>query len=261
MYIRLLGPMAVSRNGRERSVQPNQVRTTLAVLALSSGDVVATEQLIDELWEGRPPGNPRNALQANVARLRRFLERVESGVGGRAIHTSSHGYLLDLPQSSIDVGVFESRVNLGIKVLLTSPTAAIDILEQALKMWRGPALLDVGGGVRCRADASRLNERRLDAHKKLIEGRMSRAHDQGVVSELKQLAAEHPSDERLSALLMLALYRGGRQSEALAVFHSTRAWLSAELGLEPGPGLRRVQQGILAQDRDLEVAHLLQSSV
>lgn len=257
MYVSLLGTMTVGGGGQERSVKPNQIKASLAVLALSCGSVVSTEQLIDELWEERPPGNAKNALQANIARLRRFLESAEPGAGGRTIHTSSHGYLLALARDCVDAKIFQVRAELGAGLLATSPAQAAATLDTALKMWRGPALLDVVGGPRCRSEAAYLNECRLNVHKKLIEARMVVGSDYGVVSELKQLVAEHPADERLSELLMLALYRGGRQSEALAVFQSTRSWLDAELGLEPGPGLRRVQQAILMQDRDLDFLRAL----
>jgi SARP family transcriptional regulator, regulator of embCAB operon len=261
MRISVLGAMTVSGGGRERPVRPNRVRAILAVLALSCGEVVSTDQIIDELWEQRSLGNARNALQANVARLRRFLDSVEPGVGSSAVRTSSHGYVLVLPADCVDVKVFEAQADHATELLFSAPLRAIAELEAALGMWRGTALLDAGGGLRCRVEATRLEERRLDVHKKLIEARMTVGADRGVVSELKQLGAEHPGDERLSELLMLALYRSGRQGEALAVFQCIRSWLDSELGLEPGPSLRRVQQAILTQDHCLDTMPVLVGTV
>jgi DNA-binding SARP family transcriptional activator len=252
LVVNLLGSVAVSCNGQEHLIKSNQMRTTLTVLALSCAAVVSIEQFVDELWEGSPPSNAKNALQANIARLRRFLDSVDPEVGGRVIRTSTHGYWFDFPSDHIDIHAFEARADLGASLLASSPTDAVLVLEDALRMWRGPALLDVVGGPRCRSEAVLLNERRLDVHKTLIEARMIVGTDRGVVSELKQLVTKRPADERLSALLMLALYRGGRQGEALAVYQMTRSWLHAELGLEPGPELRRVQQAILLQDQTLE---------
>jgi SARP family transcriptional regulator, regulator of embCAB operon len=248
MFISLLGVIIASEGGQETSVRSNPARTLLAVLALSSGEVVATDQLIDELWGERPLGNVRNALHVNVVRLRRFLDSVGPGRGGRLVHTSSHGYLLALPPECVDAKVFEVRADRAVGLLSSSPVEAVAELRAALGLWRGAALLDAGEGLRCRAAAARLDERRLEVRKRLIEFRLDRGADDGLVSDLKQLRTEHPTDERLSELLMVGLYRTGRQGEALAVFQSVRSWLHAELGVEPGPGLRRVQQAILAQE-------------
>lgn len=250
MHIGLLGAMIIRNDDHEISVRPNQVRTMLALLALSCGKVVSTEQLIDELWAERPLNNARNALQANVTRLRRLLQSL-TGPDVELIRTSANGYLLDLPPESIDTRQFDALATAGAAHLAPAPARAAELFEAALRLWRGLALLDVNGGQACRTELVRLTERRLDVRKQLAEARLSTGYSHGLVSEIKQLVAEHPSDERLSELLMMALYRGGRQSEALAVFQSIRAWLGAEFGLEPGPGLRHAQQAILNQDNSL----------
>ncbi|MEU8180135.1 AfsR/SARP family transcriptional regulator [Micromonospora sp. NPDC049044] len=248
LQIGLLGTTILRHDGRETSVRPNQARTILALLALSCGRVVSTEQLIDELWADRPLGNARNALQANVARLRRLLASLV-GLDADLVRAEANGYLLDLQPDAVDAKRFDDLARAGSACLLTDPARAAGLFEAALQQWRGMPLLDVAGGHTCRAVTVRLSERRLDVRKQLAEANLVRGATHGLISEIKQLVAEHPSDEQLSELLMLALYRSGRQSEALAVFHNIRSWLGAEFGLEPGPRLHQVQHAILNQDR------------
>ncbi|MEV6598106.1 AfsR/SARP family transcriptional regulator [Actinoplanes sp. NPDC051346] len=243
--------MTIHHRVQDISVQPNRVRTILALLALSCGKVVSTEQFVDELWAERPPTNTRNALQASMTRLRRLLQSI-TGPNVEVIRTSTNGYLLDLPPESVDSKRFDGLASRGAALLSTEPARAYEVLESALRIWRGTALLDVNSGALCRSEAVRLTERRLDVRKQIVEARLAIDSHHGLVSELKQLVAEHPSDERLSELLMVALYRSGRQSDALAAFHAVRSWLASEFGLEPGPRLRQMQQAILNQDNDLE---------
>jgi DNA-binding SARP family transcriptional activator len=131
------------------------------------------------------------------------------------------------------------------------PAKAVQLLEAALGLWRGPALFDVCDGMRCRIEAAQLDERRLSVREDLITAKLANGEERGIVPELRQLAAEHPERERFSEQLMLALYRDGRQTEALDVFHRARRRLASELGLEPGRALRRLYQAILVQDQVL----------
>jgi SARP family transcriptional regulator, regulator of embCAB operon len=251
LNIDFLGPLAVSSAGRRSDVGSRKVRTVLAILALSPGVPIPFHLLVDELWADKPMGNARNALQANIARLRKILTNAraaEGADGDEVIHTVSSGYLLDVPPESVDAHRFRTLADLGAARVESSPREAIVLLEQALRLWRGPALFDVLDGERCRAEAARLDERRLTAREDLIAARLANAEERSVVPELKQLVAEHPERERLSEQLMLALYRTGRQTEALNVFHYIRSWLGDELGLEPGRSLRSLYQAILAQD-------------
>ncbi|MET0233314.1 MAG: AfsR/SARP family transcriptional regulator [Kibdelosporangium sp.] len=242
MRIDLLGPLAVSAPGRRSVVGSRKVRTLLARLALSPGVPVPFDQLVFELWSDQPMGNARNALQANIARLRKILGDAD------LIRTLGSGYLLDVSPQAIDVHRFQYFAEQGTARVTRSPSEAIALLEQALRLWRGPALCDVTDGAWCRAEAARLTERRLTVREDMISARLADPEDRTVVSELKQLVAEHPERERLSEQLMLTLYRSGRQSEALNVFHYTRTRLGKELGLQPSRALRSLYQKILVQD-------------
>jgi DNA-binding SARP family transcriptional activator len=248
MHIDLLGTLSVSDSGRRSDVGSRKVRTVLALLALSPGVPIPFHRLVDELWADKPMGNTRNALHANIARLRKILESADGRRGDELVRTVSSGYLLDIPKESVDVYRFLELADRGAVLAESSPTEAIILLEQALRLWRGPALFDVPEGLGCQAEATRLNERRLTAREDLIAARLANAEERTVVPELKQLVAEYPERERLSEQLMLALYRSGRQTEALSVFHYTRQWLGNELGLEPGRALRTLYQAILEQD-------------
>jgi SARP family transcriptional regulator, regulator of embCAB operon len=250
MEIELLGSVSLRHARRTFGVASRKVRTVLALLALSPDLPLSLDVLADELWADKPVANVRNALQANIARLRKLLFDV---TGERdVVRTVSSGYLLNVPRESVDAQRFRDLAARGAALLDTDPREAIALLEQALRLWRGPALLDVADGARCRISAEQLNERRLTVQEDLIAALLRVGEHRGLAHDLRQLVAENPARERLSEYLMLSLYRDGRQSEAVSVFHRTRQWLGAELGLEPGPGLRRLYQSILLQDQVLE---------
>ncbi|HEX6339705.1 AfsR/SARP family transcriptional regulator [Umezawaea sp.] len=251
MQIQILGAVALAHGDRRIGVAARQVRTLLALLALSPGTPVPFDRLVEELWAGKVMGNARNALQANVVRLRKLLEGLADRPGDELVRTLGSGYVLDVDADSIDAYRFRDLADLGSSCVTRRPAEAIDLLERALRLWRGPALFDVGDGLRFRIEAARLDERRLSAREDLIAAKLANGEDRGVVSELKQLAAEYPERERFSEQLMVALYRNGRQTEALDVFHHTRRRLAAELGLEPGHALRELYQAILVHDQVL----------
>jgi DNA-binding SARP family transcriptional activator len=241
MEIEILGPIEVVAD-RRKSVGGTKVRATLAMLALNIGRVVSCEELVDELWGTRPPGNARNALQAHVTRLRRLLGDEP------ALVTVDNGYLLDLPPDTVDANRFRRLAAGGAQLVVDAPETAVALLEQALRSWRGPALLDAGQGQRCRAAAHWLNESRIIAREDLMNARLALGDERAVASELERLVAQYPLRERLYELLMLALYRGGRQADALDVFHRLRHRLDDDLGLQPGIDLQRRYRAILSQD-------------
>ncbi|TQM84833.1 DNA-binding SARP family transcriptional activator [Saccharothrix saharensis] len=251
MQVQILGAVALAREDRRMGVAARQVRTLLALLALSPGTPVPFDQLVEELWAGKQMGNARNALQANVVRLRKLLEQFADVPGDCLVRTVSSGYVLDLPGGAVDAHLFRDLADRGSALVPHRPGEAIDLLERALRLWHGPALFDVSDGLRFRIEAARLDERRLSAREDLIAAKLANGEDRGVVSELKQLAAEYPERERFSEQLMVALYRNGRQTEALDVFHHTRRRLASELGLEPGRAMRRLYQAILVHDQVL----------
>jgi SARP family transcriptional regulator, regulator of embCAB operon len=249
--IGLLGPVAIRDDGGYRSITAKRVRALLAVLALNPRIVVSFDELVDELWPDTLLNNPRNALHANALRLRKQLKTSSKDVSSCAdevLMTSGSGYVLNVPADAIDVGQFERFAADGPQLIKHRPREAVAVLEKATKLWRGPALADVGDGLRCRAAATRLNERRLSMQVDLVEARLEAGGDPGLIADLTEMVTRHPERERLSELLMLALYREGRQTEALGTFHTTRQWLISELGSEPTRSLRSMYQSILSHD-------------
>ncbi|AHH99267.1 AfsR/SARP family transcriptional regulator [Kutzneria viridogrisea] len=251
MRILVLGSVVIAHGAKRFDVASVKGRTVLAMLALAPGVPLSAERLVDELWADKQMGNARNALQATVTRLRKLLESVTGCRGDEVVRTVSGGYLLDLPTEWVDAHEFTDLAARGSACLAQDPRRAMALLDRALRLWRGPALPDVGDGMRCRLAATRLEERRLGAREDLITAKLAVGDGRGVVSELNELAAEYPERERFSEQLMLALYRNGRQEEALDVFHHARRRLATEMGLEPGRGMRNLYQAILVQDKVL----------
>lgn len=249
MRIDLLGTLTLTdKNGKIFNIGSRKLRTLLALLALSPSTPVPIDELVHELWAGQPVSNARNALQANVARLRKLVETVSGRPGGDLIRTTSGGYILDIPPEDVDAHEFVALADDGAKVLDERPAAAAELLQRALRLWRGPALADVPDGMRCRSSAGYLEERRLVAREDLVAARLNTGGERDVVPELRQLVAEYPERERLSEQLMLALYRMGRQTEAINAFHYLRNWLDDELGLQPNRAVCDLYQAILSQD-------------
>jgi len=216
-------------------------RSALALLALNAGKVVSADRFIEELWGELAPGNPLNSVQSHVSQLRRLL-------GSERIVTRPPGYLLDLDPEAVDVLRFERLVSIA----RNGPSAtSADALREALALWRGPPLIDVGDAPFVAVQASRLEELRLGALEDRIDADLSLGLHGGLVVELQALVAEHPLRERFHGQLMVALYRAGRQADALRAYDSARKVLTEELGLSPGPDLRALEAAILAQDDSL----------
>jgi SARP family transcriptional regulator, regulator of embCAB operon len=243
MEIEILGSLVVTAGDRH-PVGGTKVRTTLAMLALNLGRVVSCEELVDELWGERPPRTAGNALQAHITRLRRLFD----SLGHRALVTVDRGYLLDLPHHAIDANRFQDLAASGARAVAHQPQLAVEILERALRLWRGPALFDAGQGARCRAAAIWLDESHVIAREDLMSARLALGDERAVASELEHLVAQYPLRERLYDLLMLALYRAGRQADALDAFHRLRRRLGDDLGLQPDVRLQRRYRAILSHD-------------
>jgi DNA-binding SARP family transcriptional activator len=250
VQIELLGTVSVTVEGYRHPVRADKVRGLLAALALNPGWPVSLDELVDELWpRDKTLGNARNAVQAHAARLRRCLDSwCRPQTGSALLRTVGNGYLLDLPPDHVDGNRFLDLVMRGAADLDDHPQRAADLLQRGLQLWRGPALIDAGDGPRCRAAAELYEERRVTAWEDLISARLALGQERRAVPELRQLVTRYPLRERFCEQLMLALYRCGRQSEALELFHRTRRRLDSELGLEPGPPLRRRYAEILSHD-------------
>jgi YVTN family beta-propeller protein len=235
---RVLGPLEVAVGDHMLDLGGGKQRTLLAILALRAGRVVPVDALIDGLWGERPPATAAKSVQVYVSRLRKSL-------GESAIVTRAPGYLLDVAPEDVDLLRFERMVE---EARHEPPAAAAATLRAALELWRGPALADVQEEPYVRTEALRLEELRLGAVQARIEADLALGQDAQVIGELEGLVRAHPYREPFRRQLMLALYRSGRQTEALEVYRETRQALSDELGLEPGDDLRDLERRILAHD-------------
>jgi SARP family transcriptional regulator, regulator of embCAB operon len=243
VLIGLLGTVSVTVGGTTRDIRAAKTRALLAVLALDPGRPVSYDELADELWSGQCLGNPRNALQAQATRLRRVL-----GDGETELAAVPNGYLLRLPADQVDATRFLDLAARGAALVDTMPERAVELLTDALSLWRGPALLDAGDGLRCRGAATLFEERRLNVCEDLAAARLAVGDVATAVADLGRLVAQNPLRESFCELLMVALYRCGRQSDALSAFHRIRNRLDVELGVQPAARLRRCHEDILAQD-------------
>jgi DNA-binding SARP family transcriptional activator len=251
---RLLGPLEVWRDGRQLKVGGAKPRALLAVLLLRAGRVVSTDRLIDVLWGEHPPEGAVNALQAHVSALRRALEP-EPGQSDaeQVLITRAPGYVLPLASHDLDLVRFEQLIAQARAAIAQDPRLAVERFSEALGLWRGPALADVGYESFAIGDVARLEEMRLSAVEDRLECELALGRHAEAAAELEGLVAEHPLRERLTGQLMLALYRCGRQADASRVFQSTRRALVDELGMEPGPPLRQLLQRVLEHDQELEL--------
>lgn len=241
MDFRILGPLEVLDGGRTLPLGGKRQRALLALLLLHANEVVASERLIDKLWGERPPSSAVNTLQAYVSRLRKPL-------GAQRLVRRPSGYVLHVEPDELDRFRFERLLE---EARASEPVAARELLREALALWRGPALADVAYEEFAQIEIRRLEELRVDALERRIEADLSLEAHAAVVPELEALVAEHPLRERLHEQLILALYRSGRQAEALAGYRRARLVLVEELGIEPGPELQELQRAILRQDPSL----------
>lgn len=244
MEFRILGPLEVRREGDPVRLRGPRLRALLAILLLHRNEVVSTDQLIEDVWAGRPPPNAKELVWVHVSRLRKAL-------GPDALLSSPPGYVLRVGADEVDLARFEHLVAAAREA---APSIAAEKLREALALWRGPPLADVRYEQFAATAISRLEELRLAALEARIDADLALGRHADLVGELETLVAENPLQERLRAKLMLTLYRAGRQAEALAVYQEARRALVENLGLEPTPELQKLERAILAQDPSLEAA-------
>ncbi|MDE3720095.1 BTAD domain-containing putative transcriptional regulator [Nocardiopsis sp. N85] len=251
MRFGVLGPLAVwTDEGTTVRVPGAKVRALAALLLAHRDEAVSVDRLIDELWDAPPP-DPAGAVQTAVSRLRGALDRAEPGYRVR-VASGPSGYRLRVDADDVDAGRFE--------VLITAARAAeaprerVRILNEALALWRGPALADHADAPFAAAPLARWEEMRLAALEDRVRARLDLGEGPELVAELGELVREHPVRERLRAAHMLALYRAGRQGEALESHRRLRESLTEELGVDPGPEITRLYEDILAQSPALTPA-------
>ena len=248
MRYRVLGPLEVCNEHHSLALGEGGQRTVLILLLLHRNEAVSTDLLIDALWGDAPPATAAKVLQNHVSQLRRALEDRE----GRRLLTRGRGYLLAVEDGELDLDRFERLVDEGSGALASDrPADAARSLREALALWRGPPLADVAYEAFAQAEIARLEERHLAALEQRIDADLALGRHADLVAELEGLVAEHPLRERMRAQLMVALYRCGRQADALETYGDARRALLDKLGVEPGPALRELQAAILRQAPEL----------
>src|SRR5215211_4797057 len=236
---RLLGPLEIAIDGRTVELPRRKQRLLLTLLLLRREEVVSTVQLVEQLWGDNPPKAAVGSLRNLVSELRKLL-------GSEVVHTRAAGYSLGVEPDSVDVHRFEQLV--ADQTREERAEGRAQRLREALALWRGPPLSEFGAEPFAQVEIARLEELRMVAREELIEAELELGQHTKLVGELEVLVSEQPLRERLRAQLMIALYRSGRQAEALAAYRDARRMLADELGLEPSEDLQQLERAILRQD-------------
>lgn len=252
MKFRILGPLTASCDGESLPLGGERQQVLLALLLVHANELVSTERLIEQLFDGSRAGDAANAVHVAVSRLRKALR----DDAGEMLLTRRGGYVLELDDDQLDATLFERRLDEGRALLAQAdPAAASTRLREALSLWRGPPLAGLSGVDELCAEIRCLEELRLQAEMERIEAELALGRAAEVVVELERLIAAAPLQERLRGQLMVALYRSGRQADALAAYRDACALLRDELGLTPSAELRKLESMILCHDEGLEVEH------
>ena len=242
MRFRILGPLEVDDGENPLDLGRPKQRALLALLLIHAGAVVSADKLADDLWAGEPPDDPAAALQVQVSRLRKVL-------GSAAVASRKPGYRLAVDAGDVDAGRFEALV---AQARRAPPAKAVPLFDEALALWRGPALAEYAAEPWALPEAVRLEELRLTAVEERAEAELALGRHADLVGRLRPVAAANPLRERLWGQLMVALYRCGRQAEALRAYGDLRRQLGEELGIDPSPALQRLEEAVLLQAPELD---------
>jgi YVTN family beta-propeller protein len=257
MDFRILGSLEVEDRGQSLPLGGHQQRALLALLLLRANNVVPVDEIIEHLWGAQPPSSATKNVHALVSKVRRRLESdSEAADRGRngVLLTRPHGYILTVADGELDLHRFQSLLDEGRRALTAAdPDTAAAKLREGLALWRGPPLPEFAFDSFANVEIARLEELRLSALEERIEADLALGRHHDLIAELEALVAHNPLRERLRGQLMLALYRSGRQAQALDAYQAARRMLVDELGIEPGQALQRLEKAILAQDPTLEL--------
>ncbi|MEV6711587.1 AfsR/SARP family transcriptional regulator [Lentzea sp. NPDC051208] len=258
MKFGILGPLTMHDNGVSYLPTAPKQRQLLALFLLNANRFVAIDAAVEELWEGNPPRTVIPTLQTYVLQIRRALAASPT-LGSlteahKSLITGNRGYFLMVPPHSLDLMEWDQLVAEGREAQRRDDDAEMARkFRRALSLWRGPALGDVQAGPLLRAHVNRFEEARLSVTEQCFEAELRLGYHHDILSEIGDVAAQHPLNENLQAMYMLALYRAGRQVRALEVFRHLRRSVSDELGVEPSAQLRRLHEAILSADDRLEM--------
>ncbi|MFC4908377.1 AfsR/SARP family transcriptional regulator [Actinomadura gamaensis] len=253
----LLGPLLMNVDGRPFAPSAPKQRQLLALLMLNLGHVVPLSHIIEELWDDEPPRTAPSAVQSYVLQLRRLMCGMPGvgslAVAGTVLQTKNGGYSLARERGRLDAEEFEDRLRQARAAARHGdPARTARLYHEALDIWRGPALIDVPAGPRLQRHITALEESRLQALEQRVEAELQVGRHHELLSELRMLVMRYPSNENLHAQFMIALFRSGRQVEALEVFTRLRAFVKSDLGIELSGRIRRLHQAILVSDPILE---------
>lgn len=246
----MLGPVELSGEGRRTSLGSERRRTILAVLLAARGKVVSVDRLVDAVWGESPPATATKSLRSHVSRLRAELSEVDAD-GARGLITGADGYCLTVTAGELDAARFEQLITAARTVIDADPGAAAARLEEAQQLWRGPAFGDLAGHPDVRGEATRLKRLRTEAAADLIDAQLALGRHRQVVGELEARVAAEPLEERAQGQLMIALYRSGRQADALSTYRAVQQRLREELGVDPSPSLQTLHEQMLRQAPEL----------
>ncbi|TMR36705.1 AfsR/SARP family transcriptional regulator [Nonomuraea zeae] len=257
MEIKLLGPMEASESGISILPSAGKPRQILALLALNSGQIVTSAILAEELWRGRPPRMASTTLQTYILQLRRNIDRAQGRTQKRTakdvLVTRHTGYQLLLPDDRVDAFQHEHLVAAGRQAAAgRDDEKASELFSAALKLWRGAPLVDVPTGTPLQLEVMRLEQHRMVAVELWIETELRLGRHQGLLGELAVLCAQQPLNESLQTSYMVALYRSGRQWQALTVYRTLCATLRRELQVQPCPRTQRIVRAITENRSDLD---------
>jgi DNA-binding SARP family transcriptional activator len=251
---RILGPLEVWLNGEPVALGGVKQRMVLAVLLLRRGVVVSNDELVHQLWGDQPPHSAANTVQTYISRLRAVLEPDRPrNTGPQLLVTRPPGYLFQITDRQLDAARFAQLLEEGTAHLRSGQAElALERLRESLSLWRGAALADFPDAIFAKTERARLEGLRLVAQEHQIEAELALGRHRELIAPLEVLIREHPHQETMHRLLMLALYRSGRQADALGVYHQTRKLLADELGIDPSAELKAMHEAILHQSPELD---------